>query len=83
MDQPIRNVERRYWRTDLDFFRNKKVVGRNIYVLLSNNPDRPSVTDPLIGTMESSGLAEDVVNSHNELLSRYGRRYPTSLKNLK
>jgi len=68
--QPIlKNIELRYWRTDLR-------LGRNVYALLSNDPDVPAITDPLIGVMESTALAEDVVNSHNGLLTRYGRRYP-------
>ena len=64
----LKNVELRYWRTDLR-------LGRNIYALVSNDPDSPSETDPLIGVMESTALAEDVVNSHNGLLVRFGRRY--------
>lgn len=71
----LKSAELRYWRTDLQ-------LGRNIYALLSNDPNTPSVSDPLIGVMETSALAEDVVNSHNGLLARYGRRYPTSLMNL-
>ena len=50
----VRSAELRYWRTDLQ-------LGRSIYVLLSNDPDVPSPKDPLIGVMESSALAEDVV----------------------
>lgn len=65
----LKNVELRYWRTDLR-------LGRNVYALLSNDPDTPMSTDPLIGVMETTALAEDVVNSHNGLLTRYGRRYP-------
>lgn len=65
----VKDVNVRFWRTDLR-------VGRSIYVLLSNDPDVPSESDPLLGVMESSALAEDVVNSHNGLLTRYGRKYP-------
>lgn len=65
----LKNIELRYWRTDLR-------LGRNVYALLSNDPDAPNETDPLIGVMESTALAEDIVNSHNGLLMRYGRRYP-------
>lgn len=65
----VKNVEQRFWRTDLR-------VGRNIYVLLSNDPEEPSDMDPLIGVMEKTALAEDVVNAHNGLLERYGRKYP-------
>jgi hypothetical protein len=64
----VKDVDSRLWRTDLK-------TGRNIYVLISNDPDNPSEMDPLLGVMESSALAEDVVNSHNGLLQRYGRRY--------
>lgn len=69
----IKNVEHRFWRTDLR-------KGRNIYALISNDPEIPSETDPYIGTMESTFLAEDVVNSHNGLLDRYGRRYSERIK---
>jgi hypothetical protein len=64
----VKDVDSRLWRTDLK-------TGRNIYVLISNDPDNPSEMDPLLGVMESSALAEDVVHSHNGLLHRYGRRY--------
>lgn len=66
---PRLNVpEERLWRTDF-----KK--GRGIYALLSNDIARPSDEDPLIGTMESSIVAENVVNTHNGAMSLYGRRY--------
>lgn len=67
--QMIKNVEQRYWRTDLR-------LGRNIYALLSNDTELPSDIDPIIGVMETTTLAEDVVNAHNGLLERYGRKYP-------
>jgi hypothetical protein len=65
----VKDVGSRFWRTDLR-------LGRNIYVLLSNDPETPSELDPNIGVMETTSLAEDVVNAHNGLLERYGRRYP-------
>lgn len=65
----IKNVEQRYWRTDLR-------LGRNIYALLSNDTELPSDIDPVIGVMETTSLAEDVVHAHNGLLERYGRKYP-------
>jgi hypothetical protein len=68
----MNNAELRFWRTDL----NK---GRNIYVLLSNDPNAPSNSDPLIGVMETTALTENVVNVHNDLLEKYGRRYPERL----
>lgn len=69
MSAPLKNPEEFYWRTDLR-------LGRNVYALLSNDLEKPSPNDPLLGTMASSVIAEDVVNSHNGLLERFGRRYP-------
>lgn len=66
----LNDPETRYWRTDLQ-------VGRSIYALLSNDVRKPSREDPLIGVMESSALAENVVESHNSLLNKYGRQYLT------
>lgn len=65
--------EQRLWRTDLR-------LGRSIYALLSNDPDEPSEQDPLIGVMESTSLAEDVVNTHNAVLQRYGNKYPERIQ---
>jgi hypothetical protein len=64
--------EMRYWRTDTG-------RGRNVYALLSNDIMRPSDEDPLLGIMESSAVAENMVNTHNGALSLYGRRYPEVL----
>jgi hypothetical protein len=69
----INNVEQRFWRTD-------PRLGRNIYGLVSNDVHVTSPTDPIIGVMESSVLAEDVVNIHNELLKKYGRNYAERLR---
>jgi hypothetical protein len=55
------------WRTD--------ERGRAIYALISNDPRRPSPDDPMLGAMESSIVAEDVISTHNGALARYGRRY--------
>lgn len=66
--------ENRYWRTDTR-------MGRNIYALLSNDVAHPSEDDPMIGVMDSSELAEDVVDTHNDLLQMYGRRYRRMLSN--
>lgn len=60
--------EMRLWRTDTG-------RGRNIYALISNDVMRPSDADPLVGIMESSAVAEDVVNTHNGVMALYGRRY--------
>lgn len=64
----IQNPKDRFWRTDYQ-------LGRNIYALLSNDEKKPSRDDELIGTMESSELAESVVETHNLVLRRYGRHY--------
>lgn len=64
--------EMRFWRTDTG-------RGRSIYALISNDIMRPSEDDPLVGIMESSAVAEDIVNTHNGVLSLYGRRYPQVL----
>lgn len=65
----VKSPEKRFWRTDLR-------KGRNIYALLTNDPERPSENDQLVGVMETSAMAEDVVHTHNVLLERYGPRYP-------
>lgn len=57
-------------------------MGRSIYVLLSNDPNRPSKDDPRVGTMETSELAEQVVHAHNNLLAKFGKRYPQIVSSL-
>lgn len=69
----LKDPEQRFWRTDLR-------LGRNVYALVSNDPKSPSDDDPLIGVMESTVLAEDVVNSHNGLLARYGLKYEERIR---
>lgn len=69
----LTEAEHRFWRTD-------ERMGRTIYALLSNDVVHPSENDPMIGVMETSELAEDVVNTHNTLLQLYGRRYPQVLE---
>lgn len=65
---PLKNPGDRLWRTDLR-------LGRNIYVLLSNDINRTSPQDPLVGVMETSELAENVVDTHNRAITKYGRHY--------
>ena len=65
---PLSNSSERLWRTD---FR----LGRNVYALLSNDITKASPLDPLVGVMESSDLAQNVVDTHNQTLKRYGRHY--------
>lgn len=49
--------------------------GRNIYALVSNDVKYPTDNDILVGIMETSAGAENVVNTHNGALQTYGRRY--------
>jgi len=65
---PLNNPGERLWRTD---FR----LGRSVYALLSNDVSKPSTQDPLVGVMESSDLAQNVVDTHNNALTKYGRHY--------
>lgn len=69
---PLSNPVERLWRTD---FR----VGRSIYALLSNDLNKPSTKDPVIGVMETSELAENVVDTHNKVLLKFGRHYGKAL----
>lgn len=68
----ITNPNERLWRTD---FR----LGRSVYALISNDETHPSPNDPLIGTMETSELAENVVETHNLAMKKYGRHYRRAL----
>jgi len=65
---PLKNLGDRMWRTDYR-------LGRNIYALLSNDVRNPSGLDPLIGSMETSELAEIVVDTHNQVVRKYGRHF--------
>lgn len=68
------NAEFRRWRTDTDRH------GREIFALVYNDVKKPSPHDPLVGTMESADLAELVVDVHNALIDKYGKRYLTVLQ---
>ena len=65
---PLKNSVHRLWRTDTS-------TGRSIYALLSNDVTKPSQQDPLIGVMETSELAENVVDTHNLAFNKFGRHY--------
>ena len=69
---PLNNPEERLWRTDIK-------TGRNIYMLLSNDVRKQSGQDPMIGVMETSELAEIVVDTHNRVLLKFGRHYLKAL----
>jgi hypothetical protein len=72
MASPLTNPDTRLWRTDYR-------LGRSIYALLSNEVSQPSPLDPLVGVMESSELAETVVDTHNAMVIKYGRHYLKAL----
>lgn len=69
---PLSNPEERLWRTDIR-------KGRGIYALLSNDPAKHSEHDPLIGVMETSELADLVVDTHNRAITKFGRHYLKAL----
>lgn len=64
----IPNPETRFWRTDIR-------RGRGIYALISNDVQKHSEYDPLIGTTESPQIAEYVVDLHNAVLALYGPKH--------
>jgi len=68
----LNHPEQRFWRTDYK-------IGRNMYALISNDLMNPSIQDPLVGVMESTELAELVVETHNKALAKYGRNYLKAL----
>lgn len=49
--------------------------GNEIYAMIYNDVTKPTRNDQLIGSMDSSELAEFVVDAHNRLLRKYGRHY--------
>lgn len=51
-----------------------------IYALVYNDVTKPTRDDVLIGTMETSAIAEDVVDIHNLVLRKFGRHYPRVLR---
>jgi hypothetical protein len=70
---PLKDASTRLWRTDIR-------LGRNIYALLTNDVRRPTPQDPLIGVMETSEIAENVVDTHNNALIKFGRHYKRALE---
>lgn len=64
----------RVWRTS-----NRVNEGHLIYAMIFNDISKPSKDDVLVGSMDSSELAEGVVDMHNRLLKKYGRHYPKAL----
>ncbi len=71
----IPNPEERFWRTG-------GKGGRGVLALVSNSVLEPSEFDPLLGTMETSTLAETIVDDHNQLLLTFGPKYRKRLEAL-
>jgi len=71
----IEDPENRLWRTG-----SRVENGNEIYALIFNDVTKPSRDDAMIGTMETSALAENVVDVHNRILRRFGRHYIRALK---
>lgn len=69
---PLKNPSERLWRSDMR-------RGRSVYALLSNDVTKPSDQDPLIGVMETSEVAENIVDTHNQVLLKFGRHYLKAL----
>jgi hypothetical protein len=53
-----------------NFWRVGRKVGRTIYAQIGSEP---SDDDPLIGVMDTLGLAEEAVDAHNARLTLRGR----------
>lgn len=70
----ITDPENRLWRT------GSGENGNEIYALIFNDVTKPCRDDLLIGSMDTSALAENVVDVHNRVLRRYGRHYIRALR---
>jgi len=71
----LTNPGERFWRTDFK-------LGRNIYALQSNDVQKPSGQDPLVGVMETSELAENVVELHNQAIKVFGNNHLKAMARL-
>lgn len=54
--------------------------GNEIYALVYNDVTRPTRNDVRLGVMETSDLADKVVNTHNQVLRKFGRHARMALK---
>lgn len=71
----IDDPKTRLWRTG-----SRNTNGNEIYALIYNDVTRPSRDDVLIGEMDTSEIAEYIVDVHNRVLRRFGRHYVKGLK---
>lgn len=69
----IDDPQNRVWRTGSGTNANE------IYALVYNDVTKPTRNDPLIGSMDTSELADNVVDTHNRVLRKFGRHYVKAL----
>lgn len=70
----VTDPENRLWRV------GSGESGNEIYALVYNDVTRPSRNDVLLGSMETPSLAEQIVNTHNQVLRKFGRHYKAALR---
>lgn len=73
----IVDPEKRLWRTG-----SSTEKGNEIYALIYNDPTKPSRNDVLIGQMDTTELAEIVVNVHNLVVAKFGSHYEKMLQGM-
>lgn len=71
----INDPQNRLWRTG-----TRADNGAEIFALYHNDITKPTRSDPLIGVMETSSLAEIVVETHNLVVNKFGRHYLKALE---
>jgi hypothetical protein len=71
----INDPQNRLWRTG-----TRADNAQEIFALFHNDVTKPTRSDPLIGVMETSALAEIVVETHNLVVQKFGRHYLRALK---
>lgn len=71
----IEDPENRLWRTG-----GSIATAHEIYALIHNDVTKPCRDDLLIGSMDTSDLADNVVDMHNRVLRKFGRHYSKALK---
>lgn len=71
----VNDPQNRLWRTG-----TREGTTNEIYALYHNDVTKPTRSDPMIGTMETSALAEIVVETHNLVVQKFGRHYIRALK---
>lgn len=70
----VSNPQTRMWRV------GQGESGNEIYALVYNDVTRPSRNDLLLGVMETSDIADHIVQTHNQVLQKFGRHFATALR---